>query len=184
MFLFFLFNMISFHCFPQTCRYNLMLLRLGCQPVCFRVRAVTLSVSGEWSFWILLRKAQSFFAPANWSGLSLCPNLCTNQSQKATLSYFKESAALHASLSTSHPPPPQSFIGLHDKEKKPVYLLSQMSYGGCILCLMPAQRWRGCVGLLTCLCHRVSLFSSLVKTRGTQRLCNLEFYVYLIIIVN
>lgn len=65
MFLFFLFNMISFHCFPQTCRYNLMLLRLGCQPVCFRVRAVTLSVSGEWSFWILLRKAQSFFAPAN-----------------------------------------------------------------------------------------------------------------------
>lgn len=40
------FYMIRFHCFPQTCRYNLMLLRLGCQPLWFRVRAVTLSVSG------------------------------------------------------------------------------------------------------------------------------------------
>lgn len=28
----FLFNMINFHCFPQTCQYNLMLVRLGCQP--------------------------------------------------------------------------------------------------------------------------------------------------------
>lgn len=48
--------------------------------------------------------AQSFFAPAKWSGLSvcpnLCPNLCTNQSQKHRLSYFK-----HSNPPNAHPQP-------------------------------------------------------------------------------